>query len=66
MEKTSRLLPRNGWGVPQDIEDRHYPLTTSLLGIPGVQSIRSTSMFACLLYMFSKDNIEFTGAVPEF
>ena len=36
------------WGgrSPQDIEDQiTYPLTTSLLGIPNVKSIRSTSMF---------------------
>lgn len=31
---------------PQDVEDQvTYPLTTSLLGLPGVKSIRSTSMF---------------------
>src|SRR5512133_1993012 len=31
---------------PKDIQDQiSYPLTTALLGIPGVQSIRSTSMF---------------------
>ena len=31
---------------PQDIEDQiTYPLTTSLVGIPGVKTIRSTSMF---------------------
>jgi Cu(I)/Ag(I) efflux system membrane protein CusA/SilA len=31
---------------PQDIEDQiTYPLTTSLLGIPGVKSIRSSSVF---------------------
>ena len=31
---------------PQDVEDQiTYPLTTSLLGIPGVKSIRSNSMF---------------------
>lgn len=31
---------------PQDIEDQvTYPLTSSLLGIPGVKSIRSNSMF---------------------
>jgi copper/silver efflux system protein len=31
---------------PQDIEDQiTYPLTSSLLGLPGVTSIRSTSMF---------------------
>src|SRR5690606_13561524 len=31
---------------PQDVEDQiTYPLTTYLLGIPGVKSVRSTSMF---------------------
>ncbi len=30
---------------PKDIQDQiTYPLTTSLLGIPGVKTIRSTSM----------------------
>ncbi len=31
---------------PQDVEDQiTYPLTTSLLGVPGVKTIRSISMF---------------------
>nr|HMQ61760.1 efflux RND transporter permease subunit [Flavilitoribacter sp.] len=31
---------------PQDVEDQiTYPLTTFLLGIPGVESVRSNSMF---------------------
>ena len=31
---------------PQDVEDQiTYPLTSSLLGIPGVKSVRSNSMF---------------------
>ena len=31
---------------PKDIQDQiTYPLTTSLLGIPGVKTIRSSSMF---------------------
>jgi copper/silver efflux system protein len=31
---------------PQDVEDQiTYPLTTSLIGLPGVTSVRSTSMF---------------------
>lgn len=31
---------------PQDVEDQiTYPLTTALLGLPGVKSVRSTSMF---------------------
>ena len=31
---------------PQDIEDQiTYPLTTALLGLPGVKTIRSSSIF---------------------
>jgi len=46
---------------PKDIEDQiTYPLTTSLLGIPGVRAIRSTSMFGMsFIYIIFEDNIEF-------
>ena len=46
---------------PRDIQDQiTYPLTTALLGIPGVQTIRSTSMFGMsFIYIIFKDNIEF-------
>jgi Cu(I)/Ag(I) efflux system membrane protein CusA/SilA len=46
---------------PQDVEDQvTYPLTTSLLGIPGVKSIRSNSMFGfSSIYIIFDDNIEF-------
>ena len=46
---------------PQDIQDQvTYPLTTALLGIPGVQTIRSTSMFGMsFIYIIFKDNVEF-------
>jgi Cu(I)/Ag(I) efflux system membrane protein CusA/SilA len=46
---------------PKDIEDQiTYPLTTSLLGIPGVKTIRSTSMFGMsFIYIIFDDNIEF-------
>ena len=46
---------------PQDIDDQiTYPLTTALLGIPGVKTIRSTSMFGMsFIYIIFKDNIEF-------
>lgn len=46
---------------PQDIQDQvSYPLTTALLGIPGVQTIRSTSMFGMsFIYIIFKDNVEF-------
>ena len=46
---------------PKDIQDQiTYPLSTALLGIPGVQTIRSTSMFGMsFIYIIFKDNIEF-------
>src|SRR5664279_1134371 len=46
---------------PKDIQDQiSYPLTTALLGIPGVQTIRSTSMFGMsFIYIIFKDNVEF-------
>ena len=43
---------------PQDIEDQiSYPLTTYLLGIPGVKSIRSSSIFgfSSIYIIFSED-----------
>lgn len=46
---------------PRDIEDQlTYPLTTSLLGIPGVRTVRSSSMlgFSSILVIFEED-IEF-------
>ena len=46
---------------PQDIEDQiTYPLTTSLLGIPGVKSVRSTSMFGfASIYIIFDEQTEF-------
>jgi Cu(I)/Ag(I) efflux system membrane protein CusA/SilA len=46
---------------PKDIQDQvTYPLTTALLGIPGVRTIRSTSMFGMsFIYIIFKDNVEF-------
>lgn len=46
---------------PRDIQDQiTYPLTTALLGIPGVRTIRSTSMFGMsFIYIIFKDNVEF-------
>jgi Cu(I)/Ag(I) efflux system membrane protein CusA/SilA len=46
---------------PQDIEDQiTYPLTTSLLGIPGVKTIRSSSMFGfSSIYIIFEEEIEF-------
>lgn len=46
---------------PKDIQEQvTYPLTTSLLGIPGVKTIRSTSMFGMsFIYIIFNDNVEF-------
>ena len=46
---------------PQDVEDQiTYPLTSTLLGIPGVKSVRSNSMFGfSSIYIIFDDNIEF-------
>lgn len=46
---------------PQDIEDQiTYPLTTSLLGIPGVRTIRSSSMFGfSSIYVIFEEDVEF-------
>ncbi len=46
---------------PQDVEDQiSYPLTVSLLGVPGVKTIRSFSMFGfSTIYVIFKDNVEF-------
>lgn len=46
---------------PQDVEDQiGYPLTVSLLGIPGVKTIRSYSMFGfSTIYVIFKDDVEF-------
>lgn len=46
---------------PKDIQDQvTYPLTTALLGIPGVQTIRSTSMFGMsFIYIIFQDDVEF-------
>ena len=46
---------------PQDVEDQvTYPLTTALLGIPGVKSIRSTSMFGfSSIYVIFEEDVEF-------
>lgn len=46
---------------PQDIQDQvTYPLTTLLMGVPGVESIRSSSMFGVsFIYIIFEDNIDF-------
>lgn len=46
---------------PQDIEDQiSYPLTVSLLGVPGVKTVRSLSMFSfSSIYIIFNEDIEF-------
>ncbi|MBU1317770.1 MAG: efflux RND transporter permease subunit [candidate division Zixibacteria bacterium] len=46
---------------PQDVEDQiSYPLTVSLLGVPGVRTIRSYSFFGfSSIYVIFKDDVEF-------
>ncbi len=46
---------------PQDVEDQiGYPLTVSLLGIPGVKTIRSYSLFGfSLIYVIFDEDVEF-------
>ena len=46
---------------PQDVEDQiSYPLTVALLGVPGVSSIRSSSMFGfSSIFVIFDDDIEF-------
>ncbi len=46
---------------PQDVEDQiTYPLTVSLLGIPGVKTIRSYSMFGfSTIYVIFKEDVDF-------
>ena len=46
---------------PQDIEDQiTYPLTTALLGLPKVKSVRSYSMFGfSSIYIIFKEDVEF-------
>jgi len=46
---------------PQDVEDQiTYPLTVSLLGVPGVKTIRSYSYFG-----FSSIYVVFKDAIPQ-
>ena len=46
---------------PQDVEDQiTYPLTVSLLGVPGVKTIRSYSFFGfSTVYVIFKEDVEF-------
>jgi copper/silver efflux system protein len=49
---------------PQDVEDQiTYPLTVSLLGLPGVASVRSSSQFGfSAIYIIFGDEIDFYWA----
>jgi len=46
---------------PQDVEDQvTYPLTVALLGVPGVKTIRSESMFGfSTIFVIFEEDIEF-------
>ena len=46
---------------PQDVEDQvSYPLTVALLGVPGVKSIRSSSMFGfSSIFVIFNEGVEF-------
>ncbi|HPQ09273.1 MAG TPA: efflux RND transporter permease subunit [Bacteroidia bacterium] len=46
---------------PEDVENQiTYPLTSALIGIPGVKDIRSTSMFGMsFIYIIFDDDIDF-------
>jgi len=46
---------------PQDVEDQiTYPLTVSLLGVPGVKTIRSYSFFGfSSIYVIFKEDVDF-------
>lgn len=46
---------------PKDVQEQvTYPLSTALLGIPGVRTIRSTSMFGMsFIYIVFEDDVEF-------
>jgi Cu(I)/Ag(I) efflux system membrane protein CusA/SilA len=49
---------------PADIEDQvTYPLTTALLGVPGVRTLRSSSMFGfASIYVIFADRVPFQAA----
>ena len=46
---------------PQDVEDQiSHPLTVSLLGVPGVKTVRSYSMFGfSSIYLIFEDSVDF-------
>ncbi|MDR1974096.1 MAG: efflux RND transporter permease subunit [Bacteroidales bacterium] len=49
---------------PKDVQEQiTYPLTTSLLGIAGVKTVRSTSMFGMsFIYVIFEENVDFYGS----
>ena len=49
---------------PQDVEDQvTYPLTSALFGMPGVKTIRSSSMFGLSsVYVIFEDDVDFYWA----
>ena len=51
---------------PQDIEDQiTYPLTTALLGLPGVKTIRSNSIFGLSsIYIIFSGQIKMVASRP--
>ncbi len=46
---------------PQDMEDQvSYPLTVAMLGIPGVKTVRSYSLFGfSMIYIIFKEDVDF-------
>ncbi|HQL80204.1 MAG TPA: efflux RND transporter permease subunit [Verrucomicrobiota bacterium] len=49
---------------PKDVDDQvTYPLTVSLLGVPGVKTVRSNSMFGfSMIYVIFEENVAFEAA----
>ncbi|MBU1908823.1 MAG: efflux RND transporter permease subunit, partial [Verrucomicrobia bacterium] len=49
---------------PKDVDDQvTYPLTVSLLGIPGVKTVRSTSMFGfSMIYIIFEESVPFEAS----
>ena len=49
---------------PKDVDDQiTYPLTVSLLGMPGVKTVRSTSMFGfSMIYVIFEEDVPFESS----
>ena len=60
-ENQQIVFTRWSGNSPQDVEDQiTYPLTSALLGIPGVRSVRSTSMFGfSSIYLIFEEDVEY-------